>query len=63
MAVRDLTEDQQDQVWERRRAGDSLRKVGRDIGATTWEVRQYILSCGGGAPAAEAATEASPDPR
>lgn len=52
MTVRMLTEDEQEQLWIRWRGGHSLRRVGRDLGRTTYEIRRYVLDCGGVRPPA-----------
>jgi DNA-binding CsgD family transcriptional regulator len=52
MAVRELTEAEVEVLWHRWRQGDSLRRIGRDIGASTYDVRRYMLRCGGVRPPA-----------
>ncbi len=47
MVVQRLSADQQDQVWERWRAGASLSRIGRDLGVPLHWVRGFLMACGG----------------
>jgi len=47
MAGQRLSAGQQEQVWERWRAGASLSRIGRDLGVSMHWVRRFLLACGG----------------
>jgi len=47
MAEQRLSAGQQEQVWERWRAGASLSRIGRDLGVSMHWVRRFLLACGG----------------
>jgi len=47
MVVQRLSAGQQEQVWERWRAGASLSRIGRDLGVPLHWVHRFLLACGG----------------
>ncbi|HEV8527820.1 MAG TPA: helix-turn-helix domain-containing protein, partial [Actinomycetes bacterium] len=45
-----LSVEQQDEVWQRWRAGEALRSVARELGAPVQHVRRYVAQTGGVRP-------------
>ena len=46
-----LSVEQQDQLWARWRAGESLRGIGRSLGLSHATVHRHVTTCGGRRPA------------